>query len=175
MVGASIAFEKAGAQLVHALRSFGGALYPINPTAAEIQGLKAYPTLASLPRAPDLVAMAVPASITPSLMREAASVGTGGVLIIGGGFAESGAAGATLQSEMLVAAQAGSVRVLGPNTSGFFNPARRCYATFAPGTETIESGAVAIVAQSGGVNLTLAFLLARAGVGVSMAVGLGNA
>jgi acyl-CoA synthetase (NDP forming) len=175
VVGASIAFEKAGAQLVHALRGFGGALYPINPTAAEIQGLKAYPTLASLPRAPDLVAMAVPASITPSLMREAASVGTGGVLIIGGGFAESGAAGATLQSEMLVAAQAGSVRVLGPNTSGFFNPARRCYATFAPGTETIESGAVAIVAQSGGVNLTLAFLLARAGVGVSMAVGLGNA
>jgi acyl-CoA synthetase (NDP forming) len=175
VVGASSAFEKAGAQLVHALRNFGGYLYPINMRVAEIQGLKAYPTLASLPRPPDLVAMAVPASVTPSLMREAAAVGAGGVLIIGGGFAESGAAGASLQSEMLAAAQAGAVRVLGPNTSGFFNPARRCYATFAPGTETIGAGAVAIVAQSGGVNLTLAFLLARAGVGVSMAVGLGNA
>jgi acetate---CoA ligase (ADP-forming) len=175
VVGASSVFEKAGAQLVHALRKFGGDLYPINPTATEIQGLKAYPTLASLPHTPDLIAMAVPASVTPSLMREAAAIGAGGALIIGGGFAESGAAGAALQSEMLASARAGAVRVLGPNTSGFFNPARRCYATFAPGTETIEAGAVAIVAQSGGVNLTVAFLLARAGVGVSTAVGLGNA
>ena len=69
VVGASTSFEKAGSQLVHALREFDGAVYPINPTASEIQGLKAYPNLASLPLAPDLVAMAVPASATPAVMR----------------------------------------------------------------------------------------------------------
>ncbi|MDP8984585.1 MAG: acetate--CoA ligase family protein [Pseudomonadota bacterium] len=175
VVGASTSFEKAGSQLVHALRDFDGAVYPINPTASEIQGLKAYPNLASLPQAPDLVAMAVPASATPAVMREAAAAKAGGALIIGGGFAETGPDGAALQSEMLQAARAGNVRLLGPNTSGFFNPARGCYATFAPGTETIGAGSVAIIAQSGGVNLTLSFLLARAGAGISMAVGLGNA
>ncbi len=175
IVGASTSFEKAGSQLVHALREFKGDVYPINPTAAEIQGLKAYPNLASLPRSPDLVAMAVPASVTPAVMREAAAARAGGALIIGGGFAEIGEQGATLQARMLTEAHAGGVRLLGPNTSGFFDPARGCYATFAPGTETIGAGSVAIIAQSGGVNLTLSFLLARAGAGVSMAVGLGNA
>ena len=175
IVGASTSFEKAGSQLVHALREFKGDVYPINPTAAEIQGLKAYPNLASLPRSPDLVAMAVPASVTPAVMREAAAAHAGGALIIGGGFAETGEQGAALQARMLAEARAGGVRLLGPNTSGFFDPARGCYATFAPGTDTIGAGSVAIIAQSGGVNLTLSFLLARAGAGVSMAVGLGNA
>ena len=175
VVGASTSFEKAGSQLVHALRGFSGQVYPINPTAAEIQGHRAYPTLASLPTSPDLVAIAVPASATPAVMREAAAVKAGGALVIGGGFAEAGLDGAALQHETLAAARAGGVRLLGPNTSGFFDPARGCYATFAPGTDTIAAGSVAIIAQSGGVNLTLAFLVGRTGAGISMAVGLGNA
>jgi acyl-CoA synthetase (NDP forming) len=175
IVGASTSFEKAGAQLVHALREFSGDVYPINPTAREIQGRKAYPNLAALAQSPDLVVMAVPASAAPAVMREAVTVKAGGALVIGGGFAEIGGDGAAIQTEMFRAAQAGGVRLLGPNTSGFFNPARRCYATFAPGTETIGAGCVGIVAQSGGVNLTLSFLLARAGAGISTAVGLGNA
>lgn len=175
VVGASAAFEKAGSQLVHALRGFPGALYPINPSAAEIQGFKAYPSLADLPQPPDLVALAVPGPATPAVMAEAVAAGAGGALIISGGFAESGPAGADLQARVVEVARAGGVRLLGPNTSGFFRPLERCFATFAPGTETIPAGRVAVVAQSGGVNLTLAFLLARAGLGVSLAVGLGNA
>ncbi len=175
IVGASTSFEKAGSQLVHALRGFSGDVYPINPTAAEIQGHKSYPNLAALPKSPDLVAIAVPASATPAVMREAAAAKAGGALVIGGGFAEAGAAGIALQADTLQAARDGGVRLLGPNTSGFFNPARGCYATFAPGTETIAAGSVAIIAQSGGVNLTLAFLVGRTGAGISMAVGLGNA
>jgi len=175
VVGASTSIEKAGSQLLHALRSFPGPLYPINPKATEIQGFKTYPTLASLPQVPDLVALAVPASVAPRVMREASAAEAGGALIIGGGFAEVGSEGANLEAEVIREATAGGMRVLGPNTSGFLNPGRACFATFAPGTETVPSGPVAVVAQSGGVNLTVAFLLARAGVGVSIAVGLGNA
>lgn len=175
VVGASASFEKAGSQFVHALRGFPGNLYPINPTATEIQGFIAYPDLASLPQAPDLVAVAVPAVATPSVIRASAAAGAGGALVIGGGFSESGEVGGELQEQMLSAARAGALRVLGPNTSGFFNPKNRCFATFAPGTETIAPGPVAVVAQSGGVNLTLAFMLSRVGIGVSHAIGLGNA
>lgn len=175
VVGASAEFQKAGSQLVHALRDFPGALYPINRKTTEIQGFKAYPDLVSLPEAPDLVAVAVPAGATPGVIEEAARARAGGALVVGGGFAESGEAGAALQSASLDAALAGGVRLLGPNTSGYFSPAARRYVTFAPGTETIRAGAVAVVAQSGGVNLTLSFMLSRAGLGVSLAVGLGNA
>ena len=42
-------------------------------------------------------------------------------------------------------------------------------------TEALQRGNIAIIAQSGGVNLTLAFLLENRGVGISLAVGLGNA
>jgi acetyltransferase len=170
-----MSIQKAGSQFVHALRDFPGALFPINPTAEEIQGFKAYPDLKSLPVAPDLVGIAVPAAATPSVIRDCVAAGAGGALVIGGGFAEAGDDGAALQAEMLGAARHGDLRVLGPNTSGFFNPGRSCYATFAPGTETIRAGNVAVVAQSGGVNLTLSFMLARAGLGVSLAAGLGNA
>lgn len=175
VVGASAEFQKAGSQLVHALRDFPGALYPINRKTPEIQGFRAYPDLVSLPEAPDLVAVAVPAGATPAVIEEAARAGAGGALVVGGGFAESGDAGAALQAASLDAARAGGVRLLGPNTSGYFSPAARRYVTFAPGTETIRPGSVAVVAQSGGVNLTLSFMLSRAGLGVSLAVGLGNA
>ncbi|ETI61214.1 hypothetical protein C100_17900 [Sphingobium sp. C100] len=175
VVGASAEFQKAGSQLVHALRDFPGALYPINRKTTEIQGFKAYPDLVSLPEAPDLVAVAVPAGATPMVIEEAARARAGGALVVGGGFAESGDAGAALQSASLAAALDGGVRLLGPNTSGYFSPAAGRYVTFAPGTETIRAGSVAVVAQSGGVNLTLSFMLSRAGLGVSLAVGLGNA
>lgn len=175
VVGASTAFEKAGSQLVHALREFPGEVFPINPKAADIQGLKAYPDLASLPVSPDLVAIAVPAAATPAVVAEAGKVNAGGALVVGGGFAESGPDGSAIQTAVAEALDQCETRLLGPNTSGFFSPRLGCFATFAPGTETIPAGSVAIVAQSGGVNLTLAFMLARAGLGISTAVGLGNA
>lgn len=174
VVGASASFEKAGSQLVHALKAFPGELYPINPKAEEIQGFKAYPDLASLPKSPDLVAIAVPAAATPQVIADAARSRAGGALVVGGGFAESGAQGERIQADVSAALANTGLRLLGPNTSGFFNPAANCFATFAPGTETISAGPVAVIAQSGGVNLTLSFMLARAGLGISLAAGLGN-
>jgi acetyltransferase len=44
-----------------------------------------------------------------------------------------------------------------------------------PGAASVPAGPVAVVAASGGVNHGLAYLLADAGLGVSLAVGLGNA
>jgi acyl-CoA synthetase (NDP forming) len=175
IVGASTSLQKAGSQLLNALRDFPGELYPIHPSASEIQGFRAYRRLVDLPSPPDLVAITVPAAATPEVMQQAAAAGAGGALVIGGGFGEAGESGLALEAMTVQAARLGGVRMVGPNSSGFFNPAQGCYATFVPGAETIGPGRVAVVAQSGGVNLTLAFLLAREGLGVSLAVGLGNA
>lgn len=65
--------------------------------------------------------------------------------------------------------------MLGPNTSGFINPEAGVCASFVPGANEIEAGGIAIVAQSGGVNHALAFQAHNEGLGVRLAVGLGNA
>jgi acetyltransferase len=179
VVGASTAPEKAGYQALAALRGFGGRLFPINPGATEILGFEAYPSLAAARDAtgiaPDLALLVIPAAAVLDAIRDAARAGCGGVLIVSGGFAEAGEEGARLQEEAAALGRAAGLRILGPNTSGFLRPRTRCAASFAPGVEQIPAGPVAVVAQSGGVNLTLAFLVHRLGLGLSLAVGLGNA
>lgn len=178
VVGASTSPGKAGYQAVRTLRSFDGAVLPVNPTASEILGFKAYPSLAAASAAagaPDLVVLAIPAAATPAAVREAATTGCGGVLIVSGGFAETGEEGARLQAGIEAACGASSLRVLGPNTSGFMRPRSGCAASFAPGVDALRPGPIGIVAQSGGVNLVLAFLAHERGLGLSLSVGLGNA
>ena len=67
------------------------------------------------------------------------------------------------------------LRILGPNTSGFFDPAAGLCATFVRPAADLPAGGLAIVAQSGGVNHALAFLAAGEGLGIRLGVGLGNA
>jgi len=179
VVGASTSPEKAGYQALLTLRGFGGRLFPINPGATEILGFKAYRSLAAARDAtgvaPDLALLVIPAAGVLEAIRDAARAGCGGVLIVSGGFAEAGGEGAKLQEEIAALCRDAGLRILGPNTSGFVRPRTRCAASFAPGVEQIPAGPVAVVAQSGGVNLVLAFLVHRRGLGLSLAVGLGNA
>ena len=95
-------------------------------------------------------------------------------VICGGGFAETGGPGITLQQELAAVVARTGIRLLGPNTSGFFSPGAGLTASFVPGASLVPAGHVAVVAASGGMNHAVAFLLADAGHGVSLAVGLGN-
>lgn len=123
----------------------------------------------------DLVVSCVPASATAQVVEDAAAVGAGGVLVCAGGFAEIGPEGAAAQRSLERALERTGVRLLGPNTSGFFAPARRLTASFVPGARELPAGGVAVVATSGGVNHALAFGLADRGLGIHLGVGLGAA
>jgi acetyltransferase len=96
------------------------------------------------------------------------------VVVYAGGFAEAGAEGEELQERIVAIAAEHDVALLGPNTSGFVDPHRGLYASFAGGVEQFLDGGVAIVAQSGGVAHQLAFGALREGRGISAMVGLGN-
>jgi acetyltransferase len=122
----------------------------------------------------DLAILAVPALACPEAMRDAARAGCGGALIVGGGFGETGEAGEQLQQKIAAICREYGIRLLGPNTAGFFRPSIRCAASFVSG-DAFVPGDIAVVAQSGGVNLTLSFLVHRLGLGLSLALGLGNA
>lgn len=175
IVGASKSPEKVGFQCMAALRNFPGELFPINPAATEVMGRKAFARLSDVRKPIDLVIAAVPAAAIVKVAADSALVGAGGLFVVGGGFSEVGPAGAMLQAELVDVLRHTGVRVLGPNTSGFVNPFAQCCASFVPGIDGVTAGPLGIIAQSGGVNLTLAFLASQAGVGVSLAVGLGNA
>ena len=174
IVGASKDPTKAGYNALRTLAGFDGELIAINPREDEIEGVPCFPDLAAAPRPIDLAILAVPAKACPGVVRAAADKGVGGTFIISGGFGETGAEGAALQDELAAICRQTGVRLLGPNTSGFINPQRRCAASFVHRCGDIAPGRVAVVAQSGGVNLTLAFLLRELGEGVSLAVGIGN-
>ncbi len=176
VVGASPSPGKIGNVLLRNLASFQGAVHPVHPTAREVLGRPAYPDVQSIPEPVDLALLVVPPDAVPACLEDCAAASDGGAVIYSGGWGEVGGAGAARQELVRAAAEAAGIRVLGPNTSGFLAPAQGLYATFvADLAEVVTPGPLAIVAQSGGVNLTLCFLARAEGLGVAFGVGVGNA
>ena len=95
VVGASRTFGKAGNVIVYNLLNLGfkGRLYPVNPNADTICGLKAYPDVCSLPEVVDVAVIATPSVYVPEIMKDLASKGVKRAVIITSGFAEGGEEG----------------------------------------------------------------------------------
>lgn len=174
VVGASANPGKAGHAMVRALRGFPGPLHAVNPRGRRVLGRAAVASVREVPGT-DLAILVVPPEVVPDALADAAAAGVRAAVVCAGGFAETGPDGARLQERALAVAREAGIRVLGPNTSGFMNPVDRTTANFMPAVAELAPGPVGVVAQSGGVNLAISFLLARAGVGLRLGTGLGNA
>lgn len=175
VIGANASVQKAGYAMMQSLSAFPGELFPINPRGGSILGHVAYASVRELPNRADLAVLVVPPAAVTAAIEECAAAGIRAAVICAGGFAESGAEGAAIQKDLTEAASRGGIRLLGPNTSGFINPVDGVCANFMPSVTELLPGGVAIVAQSGGVNLALSFMLAEAEIGLRLGVGLGNA
>jgi len=121
----------------------------------------------------DLAVLCVPASACATAIEQCAEVGVRAALICAGGFAEAGGEGIEHARRLLEVARSSGVRVLGPNTSGFFVPGVGLRASFVPGVSQLKAGSVAVLAASGGLNHALSFALQRQDVGVSIGIGIG--
>jgi len=172
VVGASRSPAKLGAVMARSLAGFAGPVALVNARDPELCPSVAEAVHRHGPI--DLAMICVPAAASAGAVEEAALAGAGAAVVCGGGFAESGPDGERHQAALAEVVARTGIRVLGPNTSGFLVPGRGLTATFVPGVADVPAGRVAVVAASGGVNHALAFLLAEAGHGVSVAVGLGN-
>jgi acyl-CoA synthetase (NDP forming) len=154
---------------------FAGEIYPVNPNRGEVQGLKAYPDLASIPEKIDLVIIAVPADAVAAIMEAAGARGAKAAVIFSAGFAESGPDGRRRQEALGQLCRNLRMRVLGPNCLGVFNAALRHTATFASFLQdSIPAGRIALVSQSGAYAGYLATLAANRGVGIGQWVTTGN-
>ena len=174
VVGASRHKGKVGHEIVASLLGggFAGPIYPVNPKAEEVEGLRCYPDLKSIGSAPSLVVIAVPAKAVPSVMTECGLVGVRQVIIITAGFKEVGEEGRALEKEVAQIARSSKMRVIGPNCLGIMAPGARLNASF--GGELPEVGGIGYISQSGAL-LTAILDSAKANhMGFSVLASIGN-
>ncbi len=119
--------------LEHLLRyGYRGKLYPINPAADEILGVKCYPSVKDIPGDVDLAVILVPPTSAPPLVRECTEKGIKAIIVVGQGLADGDVEGSKLQQEIVRIANDGGARILGPNTFGAGNAFRNFNSAFVP-------------------------------------------
>jgi acyl-CoA synthetase (NDP forming) len=166
--GRPIAYMKA--------QNFQGALYPVNPNRTEVQGLRAYPSVADLPETPDVAIVAVPAALAVQAAEDLGKRGTKAALVFTAGFAEVDAAGQAAQDRMVAAARTHGMRILGPNCLGVFDGRTGYYATFSSSFDSgwPVPGRIGIASQSGAYGTHLYTLARNRGIGASLCIMTGN-
>lgn len=137
-------------------QGFAGPIYPVNPHADEIEGLRSYPSIADLPDPVDMVIVMVPKEHVMSVLEECGKKNVKHVILYTSGFGESGnSEGLAEQERVKEIARKGGFRILGPNCMGVHSSsAGLAFFPFMPQ----ESGDLALISQSG----SLCNLLMRA-------------
>jgi acyl-CoA synthetase (NDP forming) len=178
IVGASDNPHKVGGRPILYMKRYGfrGAIYPINPGRAEVQGLKAYKSIGEVPTAPDLAVIAVAGDEAVRAVEECAAKGVQVAVVMTSGFGELGEAGKAAQARMAAVAKAAGMRLVGPNCQGLANFATGAVANFSTVFHEMEArdGPVAIVSQSGACSQAIYILARQRGLDVRHVHATGN-
>ncbi|GIL27521.1 bifunctional acetate--CoA ligase family protein/GNAT family N-acetyltransferase [Actinocatenispora comari] len=176
VVGASTRPGTIGHTLLRNLTagSYTGTIVPIHPTAKTVRGLRAYPSVAAAPEPIDLALVAVPAEAVPAVVADCAHAGVYALVIVSAGFGEQGAEGLARQRDVVTAARANGMRIVGPNCLGIANtdPDLRLNATLAPALP--DRGRAGFFCQSGALGVALLAEAHRRRLGLSSFVSAGN-
>ncbi|MCL5991130.1 MAG: acetate--CoA ligase family protein [Bacteroidetes bacterium] len=177
LIGASTKELSIGNVIIKNLQryNFTGQIYPINPKAPDIRGIKAYPTIYDVPGEVDVAHIVIPPQMVPQAVEDCGKKGVKNVIINTAGFKEMGTEGEALQNDFVERGKKYGVRIFGPNCQGIINtdPAYKAYCDF---TFTYpKPGHISIVAQSGGVGAVIMQNLYDLDVGMRMYASNGNA
>ncbi|HEX4986627.1 MAG TPA: acetate--CoA ligase family protein [Burkholderiales bacterium] len=179
VIGASENENKIGGRplLYLARHGYKGRVYPINPKRAEIQGFKAYPSLADVPDAPEAAIVALAGDAAIEAVEQCASRGVRTAVVMTSGFGETDpVAGKAKEKRMREAAHARGMRIVGPNSQGLANFGSGAVLSFS--TMYIEAppqdGPIAVVSQSGAMSVVPYGLLRSRGLGVRHSHATGN-
>lgn len=184
VLGASPDTHRIRGRLLHQLRENGypGTILPINPSYAEIEGLRCYESIAAVGQPVDLALVAIPAAGVGAALEDCAAAGVKNALIVSSGFAEEGGAASEMQSALVELTQRTGLRACGPNCEGYYNALGRIATTFSPTVETKDDDArtlisdrrIGVIAQSGGMGFALFNRGKAAGIGFSYVISTGN-
>ncbi len=174
VIGASSSPEKLGYQVLHNVIQYGyeGAIYPVNPTAQEILGRKAYPSVLECPDPIDLAVVLVPNKAVPGVLEQSGQRGLKGAVIITAGFREVGPPGRALEQQVIAIARRYGMRLIGPNVLGIIDTVAKLNASFAAGMPL--RGGIAFMSQSGALCTSVLDLALGQGIGFSRFYSIGN-
>lgn len=151
---------------------YPGRIYPVNPNAQEILGLRCYPSVTSLPEVVDLAIVVVPPALAAPVVRECAEKGVKAAILFTAGFSELGTEeGRERGAELMAAVRSGQLRMLGPNCMGVYVP-KSGLGSF-PDMPS-EQGPVAFVSQSGSLSNRLVWSGGERALAFSKVVSVGN-
>lgn len=171
IVGASRNIGKPGYQILkNFLRDFKGRIYPVNPKADRIEGVKAYPSISSIPYDVDLAVISVNEKVLPQVVSEATSKKVKFIVII------TDIKDPSIKEEVLNILSNTESRALGPSSIGLYIPRQGLNTLFNPGERQGYPGigGVGIATQSGAVGTLILDGLYNLGIGVSKFIGLGK-
>jgi acetyltransferase len=179
VIGASEQPGNLGGDTVRRLLKFKfpGAVYPVNRSAAVVEGLKTYKRVSELPEAPQLAILAIPASGLLDAIRECADAGIRHGIAYAGGLADAGGEGAELQRALTELCRERSFTLCGPNCVGVINattPATSTFSTALYEMESLRPGVISLVGQSGGIATSAFSMVQQAGFGFRYLVSSGN-
>ena len=174
IVGASRQKSKVGYEILANMLEAGykGDIYPVNPKADIIEGLKCYPDLESINKTPELVIVIIPARFVPAVMQQCVKVGTRAVIIITAGFKEVGEDGRELEQQIIQIARQAGIRIIGPNCLGLIAPGNKVNASF--GGAMPKPGAIGYLSQSGALLAAILDMANTNGIGFSKLISIGN-
>ncbi|GAA3041999.1 bifunctional GNAT family N-acetyltransferase/acetate--CoA ligase family protein [Pseudonocardia yunnanensis] len=176
VIGASTDPAKIGhAALSNLLRAnFSGPVYPVNPEARSVRGVRAYGSVTDIPDAVDLAVVAVPAAGIDTVMDSCLAKGVKALVLMSAGFADAGEGGLVAERRLVAEARAHGMRVVGPNALGVANTDSevRLNATLAP--DLPGRGRVGFFSQSGALGIAILAAAKERGLGLSTFVSAGN-
>ncbi len=153
---------------------FKGIVFPVNPKADGILGIKSYPRVSDIPDQVDLAVVAVPSQVVPSVLEECGERRVKGAIVITAGFKEIGGEGIPLERRVLEIIKQHDITLVGPNCLGVINtdPRSSMNATF--GTQMPKEGNIAFVSQSGALCVAVLDYAKEANIGFSKFISMGN-
>ncbi len=174
VIGASREEGKVGFSIVDNLvkAGFPGPIYPVNPKATEIRGLKCYPDLTQVPNGADLAVLVIPPRVCIPTLEACAGKGIRSAVVISAGFKEVGGEGAEIEKALRARVRELGLRVVGPNCLGIIDTKSRLNATFAAGMPPV--GEIAFFSQSGALCTAILDWAIGNDVGFSKFISLGN-
>ncbi len=172
VVGASATPGKIGYTVIKNLldSEFEGKIYPINPTADEILGLKVYPSVKDIPGKVEAAIITIPAKLVLSVIDDLGQKGVKGMMVITSGFSEIGEK--ELELELVRRSNAYGMRVLGPNIVGVLSNSGKMNGSFAPMLPL--PGKASLVSQSGALLIAIDMATFTRNIGFDKLISNGN-
>lgn len=181
IVGLSTKAGSAGLVVLRNLVAGGydGILHLVGRSGGQVDGRPVLTQVDQLPQDVDLAILLLPSDAVLETVQACVARGVRAAVCFASGFAEMGDAGRDKQQEIADTARAGGLRLLGPNTIGFFNNVDGFHVSMVelelpPRLRPEDGPAVAVVAQSGGIGIHVAASLRARGVPVSYVLATGN-